>query len=180
MQFTLKNYLSEYTVETPIGKLRISVLKDKINNISFVEDSTNSNDFSTLLPIMKKAIRQLEEYFNGERKNFDLVLNLSRGTEFQSSVWKAAIKIPYGEVRTYAQIARDIGNPLAYRAVANALASNPFVIVVPCHRVVSKKGIGGFSAGVWRKKWLLSLENMEEDVHDNKTFRRAQAYKRRS
>lgn len=164
MQFTLKNYLSEYIVETPIGKLKISVLKDKIERISFVEGSTNSNDFSTLLPIMRKAVKQLKEYFNGERKKFDLILDLSKGTEFQSSVWRATIKIPYGEVRTYAQIARDIGKPLAYRAVANALASNPFVIVVPCHRVVSKKGIGGFSAGVWRKKWLLTFENTKEDV----------------
>lgn len=164
MQFELKNYLNKYAMATPIGKIAILAFKEKVEQISFSDFSSNLDGLSIQSPMMREAVKQLEEYFNRKRKKFDLVLNLSKGTDFQKSVWKATMQIPYGEVRTYAQIARDIDKPLAYRAVANALASNPFVLVVPCHRVISKNGIGGFSAGVWRKKWLLNFEKMEEDT----------------
>jgi len=164
VQFELKNYSNECIIETPIGKITISVLKGKVEQISFSDFSSNFDEFSISLPMMRKVVKQLKEYFNKKRKKFDLALDFSKATEFQRSVWRTTMQIPYGEVRTYAQIAKNIGKPLAYRAVANALASNPFVLVVPCHRVVSKNGIGGFSAGVWRKKWLLNFEKMEEDI----------------
>ncbi len=141
----------------------ISASTDKIERISFVDVPCDSIETFNLYPVVRTIVDQIGEYFNGKRKRFDIGLEFSTGTEFQKSVWKVTMQIPYGEVRTYSQIAKQIGNPQAYRAVANSLAANPLVLIVPCHRVVSKKGIGGFSAGVWRKKWLLNFEKMEED-----------------
>ena len=150
-------------METPVGNIMISASTDKIERISFVDVPCDSIETFNLSPAIRMIVDQIREYFNGKRKRFDVDLEFSTGTEFQKSVWKATMQIPYGEVRTYSQIAKQIGNPQAYRAVANSLAANPLVLIVPCHRVVSKKGIGGFSAGVWRKEWLLNFEKMEED-----------------
>ncbi|QRG86555.1 methylated-DNA--[protein]-cysteine S-methyltransferase [Bulleidia sp. zg-1006] len=103
-------------------------------------------------------IYQLEEYFAGKRKSFDLKLHFE-GTSFQKSCWKALLKIPYGETRTYQEIARKIGKGKACRAVGQAIHRNPFVIVVPCHRVILKDGsLGGYLYGEEMKRTLLELE----------------------
>ena len=102
--------------------------------------------------------RQLAEYMGGERQTFSLPLSFS-GTPFQLSVWKALQDIPYGEVRSYADIAREIGSPLAARAVGQANNANPLAIVIPCHRVVaSDSGLGGYAGGLESKEFLLQLE----------------------
>jgi O-6-methylguanine DNA methyltransferase len=107
---------------------------------------------------LSAAVRQLREYFDGARREFDLPLDL-RGTRFQLQVWRAVTKIPYGETRTYAQIASQIGNPKATRAVGGANGRNPAPIIVPCHRVVATGGgLGGYSAGLDFKSRLLALE----------------------
>jgi len=102
--------------------------------------------------------RQLEEYFAGERREFDLPLDL-RGTEFQLRCWRALLKIPYGETRTYAQQAKAVGCPRGFRAVGLANHDNPIAIVVPCHRVINTGGkLGGYGGGLDLKARLLRLE----------------------
>ena len=107
---------------------------------------------------IKEAHQQLTEYLKGERKTFDLPLNL-KGTDFQKQVWKALCDIPYGETRSYKQIAESIGNPKAVRAVGMANNRNPLLIVVPCHRVIGGNGkLVGYGAGIEKKEFLLRLE----------------------
>ena len=109
-------------------------------------------------PLIKEAYKQLSEYLIGERKNFDLPIRL-QGTDFQQQVWKALCDIPYGETRSYKQIAEAIGNPKAVRAVGMANNRNPLLIVVPCHRVIGANGkLVGYAAGMDKKEFLLKLE----------------------
>jgi len=108
--------------------------------------------------ILKTAVAQIDEYFSGSRKVFDLPLDL-RGTPFQKQVWRALLGIPYGARTSYGVIATEIGKPKAVRAVGGAIGRNPLLFVVPCHRVVGKNGaLTGFSAGMALKQWLLSHE----------------------
>ena len=101
---------------------------------------------------------QIIEYLNGRRKSFSLPLDL-RGTDFQKKVWNELVKIPYGETRTYKDIARSINVPQGYRAVGNALNKNPVLIVIPCHRVIGSDGkLTGFRGGLELKAKLLELE----------------------
>ena len=109
-------------------------------------------------PILEEAVRQLEEYFSGVRKEFQLPLDL-RGTEFQKKVWQALLEIPYGETQSYGQIAEQIGNPKAMRAVGMANHNNPIMIIVPCHRVIGKdRSMTGYACGIDVKEALLRLE----------------------
>ncbi len=102
--------------------------------------------------------KQLSEYFKGERKDFDIPLDLA-GTEFQQQVWLSLLKIPYGFTTTYAQQAALLGKPSAVRAVANANGKNKVVIILPCHRVIGTNGtLTGYAGGIWRKEKLLELE----------------------
>ena len=108
---------------------------------------------------LSEAVNLLRRYFSGEPVEFDVDLDLRAGTEFQRMVWKATYRIPYGEVRSYGWIAREIGKPLATRAVGGAEGANPVPIIVPCHRVVrSDGGLGGYSAGLHWKPKLLDRE----------------------
>ena len=107
------------------------------------------------------AKKQLSEYLNSERAKFDLPLDAD-GTEFQKQVWSELAKIPFGETRSYKQIAEAINKPKAVRAVGAANGRNPISVVVPCHRVVgSNRALTGYAGGVERKKKLLELENIE-------------------
>jgi len=107
----------------------------------------------------KNAVIQLTEYFLGSRYSFSLALDFRAISQFARSVLEAVKEIPYGEVRTYAEIASIIGNPKSSRAVGQALKCNPFPIVVPCHRVVASRGeLGGFSGGLELKRYLLEME----------------------
>lgn len=102
--------------------------------------------------------RQLQEYFSGNRVNFELKV-APEGTLFQKQVWEEMQKIPFGETATYAELAKRVGRPEAWRAVANACGKNPIVIVIPCHRVVGSYGkLGGYSGGLDKKQWLLQHE----------------------
>ena len=109
-------------------------------------------------PVIKEAFAQLSEYFSGKRKTFNLPL-LLKGTNFQKQVWQALLKIPFGETRSYKQIAEAIGNPKAVRAVGMANNKNPLLIVVPCHRVIGANGkLVGYAVGLDKKEYLLRLE----------------------
>ena len=112
-----------------------------------------SEDRRALLPV----IRQLAAYARGERRYFDVDLDL-RGTEFERRVWQAERRIPYGQTRTYAEIARTVGSPRGGRAVGGATGRNPVPLFVPCHRIVAKDGLGGFTGGLHHKRRLLALE----------------------
>lgn len=110
-------------------------------------------------PVLKQARQQLGEYFAGQRSRFDLALDLSCGTAFQQSVWRALLEIPQGEVVSYGEVSRRIGNPAAVRAVGGAVGRNPVSIVVPCHRVMGASGaLTGYGGGLDRKTALLMLE----------------------
>ncbi|MDF2493993.1 methylated-DNA--[protein]-cysteine S-methyltransferase [Sphingomonas sp.] len=112
-------------------------------------------------PVIAAAVSQLEEYFAGTRTTFDLPLD-PVGTEFQRDVWRALLTIPYGETRSYADIARAIGRPTATRAVGAANGRNPIPIVTPCHRVIGSNGtLTGFGGGLPNKQLLLALERGE-------------------
>lgn len=143
---------------TPIGTLKISASDKGITEIVFADEevvATNVADNKFL----GEACKQLQEYFTKKRTSFDLPLDL-QGTEYQVSVWNELQKIPFGEVRTYQDIATALGNPKAVRAVGMANNRNPICIVVPCHRVVGKNNkLTGYAAGIDKKEFLLKLEN---------------------
>ena len=105
-----------------------------------------------------RIVEQLEEYFRGERQDFDVPLDL-KGTEFQEKVWKELLNIPFGDTISYEELATRIGKPTAQRAVGMANGRNRIPIVVPCHRVIQKNGqLRGYGGGLWRKQFLLDLE----------------------
>ena len=109
-------------------------------------------------PVLRETARQLREYFAGQRRTFELELEF-RGTDFQRRAWAALLTIPYGETRTYGQMAEQIGNPAAVRAVGAANGRNPISIIAPCHRVIGMSGdLTGFGGGLDAKAFLLSLE----------------------
>lgn len=143
---------------TPIGIVTITALSYAVTGIT-LGDKPGTERKSELTD---RAAEQLIEYFDKKRTSFDLPV-FPDGTPFQMKVWKALQSIPYGEVRTYAQIAEAIGKPGAVRAVGNACGANPIPIVIPCHRVVAKDGIGGFSAGKHPEKLKELLLKLEEE-----------------
>ncbi|MBS0239326.1 MAG: methylated-DNA--[protein]-cysteine S-methyltransferase [Proteobacteria bacterium] len=109
-------------------------------------------------PVLRKAETQLREYFSGDRKEFSVPLDL-RGTEFQTKVWSTLLTIPFGQTRSYGEIARQIGVPTGSRAVGAANGRNPVSIIVPCHRAIGTNGsLTGFAGGLERKRFLLDLE----------------------
>ena len=154
---------SEYVYyKTPIGTSKIAGNKDGIQSIIFIDDlrETSKNIPKYLMP----CIIQLEEYFNGLRKVFDLKLN-PKGTVFQNSVWNELKMIPYGKTRTYMEQTKVLGNIKAIRAVASANGKNPISIIIPCHRVIGSDGsLTGYAGGLWRKKWLLEHENPNRQI----------------
>jgi methylated-DNA-[protein]-cysteine S-methyltransferase len=117
--------------------------------------------------ILEKARTQLGEYLKGCRREFDIPL-LMVGTDFQKSVWKALMGVPYGVTSTYGQIAEDVGSPKAVRAVGNANRANPISIIIPCHRIIGSNGeLVGYGGGLSLKKWLLMLEQRNTALRDD-------------
>ena len=152
---------------TPIGPLRIVASGGFIVEVRLVLSTHGGADTSANhpcqaappdAPLLLEACRQLDEYFSRQRKTFQLPTKQT-GTPFQQQVWQVLESIPYGQTRSYQDIARAIGNPKAMRAVGQANNRNKILILVPCHRVIQKDGqLGGFEFGVDAKKWLLELE----------------------
>ena len=142
--------------QTPIGLLQIVEDDSAITTIRLAENSFPQKEEET--PLLLEAKRQLTEYFSGKRKNFDLPL-APKGTPFQQKVWAALQTIPYGETRSYKQVAEQIGNPKACRAVGLANNKKPIILAIPCHRVIGADGrLVGYAGGVWIKEKLLELE----------------------
>lgn len=143
-------------VQSPVGDLTLTEENGALTGLYFGRRSLEGEEGLTAL--LERTSRQLEEYFAGKRKQFDLPLSL-RGTEFQRQVWAALRDIPYGETRSYGQIAQAVGRPKAVRAVGMANHRNPISIIVPCHRVVGADGsLTGYGGGLENKKFLLALE----------------------
>lgn len=143
-------------LETAIGQLLIAEEDGKLTNVHMAPDGKEWHLEKT--PVLEQAAKELAEYFAGTRKTFDVPLG-PKGTEFQQAVWKALTEIPYGETRTYGEIAAIVGKPHAYRAVGMANNRNPLMIVVPCHRVIGSKGnLTGYAGGLDVKEALLKLE----------------------
>jgi methylated-DNA-[protein]-cysteine S-methyltransferase len=148
-------------LETPIGTLRLVSDGTHLLAIEFEgQYSDDIQDSGCSDPVLASCARQLSEYFAGDRQGFELPLG-AHGTPFQQSVWAALLDIPYGEVRSYRDIARSINNEAAVRAVGAANGRNPLPIVVPCHRVIGSDGsLTGFAGGLETKMQLLQLEGV--------------------
>lgn len=144
------------TVPFPVGSVTVIEEGGDIVFIGFRCETGNATKKET--PVIKEALRQLSDYFDGELKKFDLPLKLS-GTPFQMKTWEALQTIPYGETRSYGDIAKQIGNGKASRAVGMANHNNPISIVIPCHRVIGANGsLTGYGGGLPVKQQLLELE----------------------
>ena len=146
-----------YTYETSYGSITIASSGSAIVALVFRESDVSGGkiEASSLTDL---AVKQLEEYFAGKRRRFDLPVNPS-GTRFQEAVWKELLAIPYGETRSYKQIAQKIGKPKACRAVGMANNRNPISIIIPCHRVIGSNGaLVGYGGGLEMKRKLLDLE----------------------
>ena len=165
---TRSESFSYLVMKSPVGALKL-VASDKglvavlweyddpnrvlVGNGNLREDSRH--------PILVEAKRQLTDYFEGKCEKFNLALDF-QGTEFQKKVWRALVEIPFGETRSYGQIAKQIGNPKAVRAVGAANGKNPISIIAPCHRVIGSNGkLVGFAGGLDAKAFLLALEGKE-------------------
>lgn len=145
-------------VETPVGMVMIEESPRGIASLRFVDDSEGLAPTSDTGLYLADAEAQLSEYFAGTRRAFDLPLD-PLGSDFQRRVWAALRDIPYGETRSYRDVAAAIGNPNAARAVGRANNRNPILILIPCHRVVGKDGqLAGYAGGIERKQFLLDLE----------------------
>lgn len=141
---------------TPIGILEICVTEQNIVSVYFLESNPDKN--SQISPPLENCIQQLDEYFHHKRQKFDLPL-MPQGTSFQKLVWEKLLEIPYGRTSSYLDIAKQIGNPKAIRAVGGANGKNPIAIIIPCHRVIGASGkLIGYGGGLWRKEWLLKHE----------------------
>lgn len=144
---------------SPVGILKISGTDDYISEVSFHDKSQKTDGKKkNLPPMIIQCIEQFIQYFNGQRRNFELPIN-QPGTAFQQEVWAELMQIPFGKTISYLELARRTGDTKATRAVANANGRNNVAIIVPCHRVIgSNKELVGYGGGLWRKKWLLEHE----------------------
>jgi methylated-DNA-[protein]-cysteine S-methyltransferase len=152
-------------VESPIGRLTLTSDGEALTGLYMGTPAKRpafgkewaQNGTAGPLPMV---VRQLQEYFAGKRRKFDLPLRM-QGTAFQKRVWRELTEIPYGETWSYGQLAKRIGNPSASRAVGLANGRNPIAVIVPCHRVIGADGsLTGFGGGLPRKRWLLTHEGM--------------------
>lgn len=158
-------------VSSPVGKLTLVASDKGLVAVLWENDKPTRVRLPELVEkkshsLLLEAERQLKQYFTGKRKKFSVPLDM-RGTHFQRSVWQALLDIPFGETRTYGELAKQLGNPQAMRAVGAANGKNPISIIVPCHRVIGSGGkLSGFAGGLEAKERLLNLEQ-ERSRHDS-------------
>ena len=156
-------------MESPVGKLKLVASDEGLAAILWKDDRPSRVRLSDLIennqhPVLVETERQLREYFAGQRKEFSMALDM-RGTQFQKDVWEALLAIPFGETRSYGQLAKKLGNPQATRAIGAANGRNPISIIVPCHRVIGSSGkLTGFAGGLETKAHLLDLEKKDRKL----------------
>ena len=154
------------TIQSPVGQLILVARETRLAAILWENERLNRVrlgplEEDTQHPVLKETERQLLEYFAGQRRRFELELDFA-GTDFQIRVWHALLTIPFGETRSYRDIAVQIGQPTAVRAVGAANGRNPISIIAPCHRVIGSSGsLTGFAGGLAAKQLLLSLEGQQ-------------------
>ena len=152
------------TMDSPVGQLIMTAIDNTLTSIGFANGPTHSefdaSDWELNDAPFRALQTQLRQYFDGKRTQFDVDIDLDgQGTPFRRSVWRALADIPYGETRSYRSIAEAVDRPKGFRAVGQANHHNPFVIVIPCHRVVGSNGsLTGFGGGLDKKELLLKLE----------------------
>lgn len=157
-------------IDTPLGSMYAGAVNDGICLLEFADRKDLQMQFQKIEQLYNANIEygsskyfdmledQLQEYFAGHRKDFEVPLALN-GTEFQRRVWHELLNIPFGAARSYQQLALAIQKPKSFRAVANAIGANRIAMLIPCHRVIGTNGkLTGYAWGTWRKKWLLALE----------------------
>jgi methylated-DNA-[protein]-cysteine S-methyltransferase len=144
-------------INSPLGFTKIVGNEDGIGSVTVLNSEEKITD---IIPVeLEDCVIQLNEYFEGSRKQFDLKLN-AIGTDFQKRVWNQLEQIPYGKTTSYLDLSKQLGDVKAIRAVANANGKNPLWIIVPCHRVIGSDGsLTGYAGGLHRKKWLLEHES---------------------
>ena len=167
--------METFVFETPIGSLFLMADNEALLRLDFMDREhecpkglPRNTTYETMLAqiaktenyVLKQSITELASYFCKKLKIFTIPLSLNHcGTVFQQKCWQALTQIPYGEIRTYKDMAKTVGSPRAFRAVGGANHNNPIAIIVPCHRVLgANKKMVGFGGGLWRKAWLLELE----------------------
>ena len=160
-------------IDTTIGRLGIAERDQFLTHLFFGDEKTAkkapTNSIAKWTPFLREAAREIKEYLAGKRREFEIPIKLT-GTDFQLSVWDALRTIPYGQTRSYRDIAEQIGNVKACRAVGMANHWNPIAIVVPCHRVIGTNGsLTGFGGGLALKRQLLELEHTKESRHTGTT-----------
>lgn len=150
--------LFQSLIDTPLGPMSALADDKRLYALEFVKEKQDLvPGFTCIHALIHK---ELEKYFQGKLHAFKTPLSFS-GTPFQISVWQALLTIPFGQTRSYSDIALQINHPRAYRAVGTANGQNKFIIIVPCHRVIAAdNGLGGYSCGLWRKEKLLELEKL--------------------
>jgi len=147
--------------QSPIGTIQIEHSGVGISSLIFIEKQDQKGNIPHLI---KPLFLQLDEYFAGERNEFDINLDLN-GTDFQKQVWELLLEIPFGQTLSYMDIAKKLGDPRTIRAVGNANGKNPVSIIVPCHRVIGSDGsLTGYAGGLWRKEWLLNHEKKHKQL----------------
>ncbi len=156
-------------IDTPLGTLEMQSSPQGLTRVTFpknIEHEVCTNE------IIDNCKVQMQEYFEGTRKGFDLPLDPA-GTNFQKSIWNCLVNIPFGQVVSYLYIAKQVNNPKAVRAVGAANGKNPIGIIVPCHRVIGINGtLTGYAGGLERKAWLLEHEGADAHVLDNKKVKK--------
>ena len=157
------DYLT-YT-DSPIGRLQLRANDDGLTVVKFIEaDIETQPENKPEHPTLNATAKQLKEYFDGDRKAFDLPL-APLGTEFQQKVWLELANIPWGATTSYLKMAEQIGSRLTIRAVGGANGKNPIAIIIPCHRVIGADGtLTGYAGGLWRKQWLLEHEGQASQL----------------
>lgn len=155
----MKNAVEIIRTDSPLGTLQLEFRNGALTKCRLVA-APPETPRTPPSRAAERTLRELDEYFAGKRRNFSVRLD-AEGTPFQLAVWAALRSIPYGEVRTYGEVARMIGHPRAVRAVGGACHANPVIVVTPCHRVVAAHGPGGFGGGLENKRKLLALETGE-------------------
>ena len=162
--------MSVRLIDTPLGRVAAILEDSEIISLKFEGEGTESLNYTPPCDVMKRLEEAISRYLLGSTEKIEVPVAI-RGTAFQRKVWNEVTNIPFGETRTYAQVAKAIGRPTAVRAVAAAIGQNKLLLVIPCHRVIGANGqLTGYSGGLERKRWLLAHERSTSKASANNTL----------
>ena len=155
------NELCRAYYKSELGIIEVKGDEEGVHSLDFMDKGEIVLQINKNIPaVLANCLKQLDEYFKGARKEFNLKLVL-QGTDFQKKVWEKLLKVPFGKTASYKDIALSLGNVKAVRAVGGASGKNKIAIIIPCHRIIGKNGtLTGYAGGIWRKEWLLEHEGI--------------------